>query len=77
LEGYQLNQLQMNACVEEMGYGRHPSQTQGDGLYQQLDCEPTLQIGYASFSLLNYSSWLTLVSTSVANIFFTRSEKHS
>ncbi|WJX53042.1 Agamous-like MADS-box protein mads4, variant 2 [Trifolium repens] len=46
LEGYQLNQLQMNACVEEMGYGRHPSQTQGDGLYQQLDCEPTLQIGY-------------------------------
>ncbi|KAK2438063.1 Agamous-like MADS-box protein mads4, variant 3 [Trifolium repens] len=46
LEGYQLNQLQMNACVEEMGYGRPPSQTQGDGLYQQLDCEPTLQIGY-------------------------------
>ncbi|XP_024628948.1 agamous-like MADS-box protein MADS4 isoform X2 [Medicago truncatula] len=45
LEGYQLNQLQMNACVEEMGYGRHPSQTQGDGLYQQLECEPTLQIG--------------------------------
>ncbi|CAJ2677555.1 MADS-box transcription factor 1-like isoform X2 [Trifolium pratense] len=49
LEGYQLNQLQMNACVEEMSYGRHPhpSQThQGDGLYQQLECEPTLQIGY-------------------------------
>nr|AFU81296.1 SEPALLATA3 [Medicago polyceratia] len=45
LEGYQLNQLQMNACVEEMGYGRHPSQAQGDGLYQQLECEPTLQIG--------------------------------
>lgn len=39
----------MNACVEEMGYGRHPGQNQGDGLFQQLECEPTLQIGYALF----------------------------
>ncbi|CAI8618527.1 unnamed protein product [Vicia faba] len=68
LEGYQLNQLQMNACVEEMGYGRHPSQNQGDGLFQQLECEPTLQIGYqhdpgsvvtAGPSMSNYmAGWL-------------------
>jgi len=30
-----------------MGYGRHPSQAQGDALFQPLECEPTLQIGYA------------------------------
>ncbi|XP_058760186.1 MADS-box transcription factor 1-like isoform X2 [Vicia villosa] len=68
LEGYQLNQLQMNACVEEMGYGRHPGQNQGDGLFQQLECEPTLQIGYqhdpgsvvtAGPSMSNYmAGWL-------------------
>ncbi|CAK8578427.1 unnamed protein product [Lathyrus sativus] len=68
LEGYQLNQLQMNACVEEMGYGRHPSQNHGDGLFQQLECEPTLQIGYqhdpgsvvtAGPSMSNYmAGWL-------------------
>ncbi|XP_050898051.1 agamous-like MADS-box protein MADS4 isoform X1 [Lathyrus oleraceus] len=68
LEGYQLNQLQMNACVEEMGYGRHPSQNHGDGLFQQLECEPTLQIGYqhdpgsvvtAGPSMSNYmTGWL-------------------
>lgn len=30
-----------------MGYGRHPAQAQGDALFQPLECEPTLQIGYA------------------------------
>ncbi|XP_004504400.1 agamous-like MADS-box protein MADS4 isoform X4 [Cicer arietinum] len=68
LERYQLNQLQMNHCVEEMGYGRHPSQTHGDGLFQQMECEPTLQIGYqadpgsvvaAGPSMSNYmAGWL-------------------
>ncbi|XP_027334663.1 MADS-box transcription factor 1 isoform X2 [Abrus precatorius] len=45
LEGYQINPLQMNPSAEDMGYGRHPGQTQGD-LFQPLECEPTLQIGY-------------------------------
>jgi len=47
LEGYQINPLQLNPGVEEMGYGRHPAQAQGDALFQPLECEPTLQIGYA------------------------------
>lgn len=46
LEGYQINQLQLNPSAEDMGYGRHPGQTQGDALFHPLECEPTLQIGY-------------------------------
>ncbi|XP_061338750.1 MADS-box transcription factor 1 isoform X3 [Gastrolobium bilobum] len=47
LEGYQINPLQLNLSAEDMGYGRHPGQThQGDALFQPLECEPTLQIGY-------------------------------
>ncbi|XP_020229784.1 MADS-box transcription factor 1 isoform X2 [Cajanus cajan] len=68
LEGYQINPLQLNPGVEDMGYGRHPSQTQGDALFQPLECEPTLQIGYqpdpvsvvtAGPSMSNYmAGWL-------------------
>ncbi|XP_027340532.1 MADS-box transcription factor 1-like isoform X3 [Abrus precatorius] len=68
LEGYQINPLQLNPSVEDMGYGRHPAQTQGDALFQPLDCEPTLQIGYqpdpvsvvtAGPSMSNYmAGWL-------------------
>lgn len=46
LEGYQINQLQMNASAEDMGYGRHPGQSQGDAIFQPMECEPTLQMGY-------------------------------
>nr|AAX13298.1 MADS box protein SEP3 [Lotus japonicus] len=46
LEGYQLNSLQLNPGVEDMGYGRHPAQTHGDAFYHSIECEPTLQIGY-------------------------------
>ncbi|KAE9601134.1 MADS-box transcription factor 1 [Lupinus albus] len=47
LEGYQINQLQLNPSVEDMGYGRHPChQDQGDHLFHQMECEPILQIGY-------------------------------
>ncbi|XP_027917207.1 MADS-box transcription factor 1 isoform X5 [Vigna unguiculata] len=68
LEGYQINPLQLNPGVEDMGYGRHPSQAQGDALFQPLECEPTLQIGYqpdpvsvvtAGPSMSNYmAGWL-------------------
>ncbi|CAL0329707.1 unnamed protein product [Lupinus luteus] len=69
LEGYQINQLQMNPSVEDMGYGRHPChQDQGDHLFHQMECEPTLQIGYqhdpvsvvtAGPSMSNYmAGWL-------------------
>ncbi|KAK7359357.1 hypothetical protein VNO77_01312 [Canavalia gladiata] len=68
LEGYQINPLQLNPSVEDMGYGRHPAQTQGDALFQPLECEPTLQIGYqpdpvsvvtAGPSMSNYmAGWL-------------------
>lgn len=49
LEGYQINPLQLNLSAEDMGYGRHPGQPQGDALFQPLDCEPTLQMGYFLF----------------------------
>ncbi|XP_040871162.1 K-box region and MADS-box domain-containing protein isoform X4 [Glycine max] len=68
LEGYQINPLQLNPGVEEMGYGRHPAQTHGEALFQQMECEPTLQIGYqpdpvsvvtAGPSMSNYmAGWL-------------------
>ncbi|XP_004502275.1 MADS-box transcription factor 1 isoform X2 [Cicer arietinum] len=46
MEGYQISSLQLNLSAEDMGYDRHPGQTHGDALFQQLECEPTLQIGY-------------------------------
>ncbi|KAL2343477.1 hypothetical protein Fmac_004762 [Flemingia macrophylla] len=68
LEGYEINPLQLNPSVDDMGYGRHPSQTQGDAVFQPLTCEPTLQIGYqpdtvsvvtAGPSMSNYmAGWL-------------------
>jgi hypothetical protein len=46
MEGYQINSLQLNLSAEDMGYGRqHPVHTQGDDLFQPIECEPTLQIG--------------------------------
>ncbi|KAE9610478.1 MADS-box transcription factor 1 [Lupinus albus] len=69
LEGYQINSLQLNPSVEDMGYGRHQGhETQGDHLFHQMECEPTLQIGYqpdpvsvvtAGPSMSNYmAGWL-------------------
>ncbi|XP_061363773.1 MADS-box transcription factor 1-like isoform X2 [Gastrolobium bilobum] len=68
LDGYQINQLQLNHGVEDMGYVRHPAQTHGDAIFQPLECEPTLQIGYqpdpvsvvtAGPSMSNYmAGWL-------------------
>ncbi|RHN69211.1 MADS-box transcription factor 1 [Medicago truncatula] len=48
MEGYQINSLQLNLSAEDMGYGRHhPGQNQGDhDVFQPIECEPTLQIGY-------------------------------
>ncbi|KAG4990023.1 hypothetical protein JHK82_032333 [Glycine max] len=46
LEEFQINPLQLNPSAEEMGHGRYPGQPQGHALFQPLDCEPTLQIGY-------------------------------
>ncbi|XVE92098.1 hypothetical protein REPUB_Repub01dG0067900 [Reevesia pubescens] len=47
VEGYQVNQLQLNPNPEDVGYGRQPAhQPQGDGFFHPLECEPTLQIGY-------------------------------
>ncbi|CAI0381283.1 unnamed protein product [Linum tenue] len=50
MEGYQIsNTLQLNPGPED--YGRHQAhhQPQGDGFFHPLDCEPTLQIGYAIY----------------------------
>jgi len=46
LEEYQINQFQVNPSGEDMGYDRHPGQQQADALFQPLECEPTLQMGY-------------------------------
>ncbi|XP_061990773.1 agamous-like MADS-box protein MADS4 isoform X1 [Rosa rugosa] len=47
-EGYNVHQLQLNANAEDVGYGRQQAhhQPQGEGFFQPLECEPTLQIGY-------------------------------
>lgn len=45
MEGSQLN-LQWQQNAQDMGYGRQTTQTQGDGFFHPLECEPTLQIGY-------------------------------
>nr|QOC60035.1 SEP3-family transcription factor TM5 [Solanum corneliomulleri] len=45
MEGSRLN-LQWQPNAQDVGYGRQTTQTQGDGFFHPLDCEPTLQIGY-------------------------------
>ncbi|CAN1313587.1 Agamous-like MADS-box protein MADS4 [Linum perenne] len=47
MEGYQIsNTLQLNTGPEEVDYGRHQAQPQGDhGFFHPLDCEPSLHIG--------------------------------
>ncbi|CAH2041066.1 unnamed protein product [Thlaspi arvense] len=46
LEGNQVNPLQWNPSVQDVGYSQQPAQPQGDGFFHPLECEPTLQIGY-------------------------------
>ncbi|KAL4319147.1 hypothetical protein GQ457_18G022720 [Hibiscus cannabinus] len=52
IEIYQVNSLQLNPNVEDVGYGRQPAHhhhhhhPQDDGFFHPLECEPTLQIGY-------------------------------
>nr|BAS04482.1 MADS box protein [Gentiana scabra] len=46
MEGNQLN-LQWNPNPhQDVGFGRQPTQPQGDGFFHALECEPTLHIGY-------------------------------
>ncbi|GMI70849.1 SEPALLATA3, AGAMOUS-like 9 [Hibiscus trionum] len=48
-ESYQVNSLQLHPNVEGVGYGRQPAHhppPQDGGFFHQLECEPTLQIGY-------------------------------
>ncbi|XAR64379.1 hypothetical protein NMG60_11024691 [Bertholletia excelsa] len=66
LEGNQVNPLQWNPSVQDVGYSQQPAQPQGDGFFHPLECEPTLQIGYqtepitvaAGPSVTNYMPWL-------------------
>ncbi|XP_050208169.1 agamous-like MADS-box protein MADS4 isoform X2 [Mercurialis annua] len=44
VDGYQA--MQLNHSAQEVEYGRQAAQSQGDGFFHPLDCEPTLQIGY-------------------------------
>uniref|UniRef100_A0A5B7A469 Uncharacterized protein n=2 Tax=Davidia involucrata TaxID=16924 RepID=A0A5B7A469_DAVIN len=46
LEGHQVNSLQWNPSVQDLEYVRQPAEHQGDAFFHQLECEPTLQIGY-------------------------------
>uniref|UniRef100_A0A2N9HFL7 K-box domain-containing protein n=1 Tax=Fagus sylvatica TaxID=28930 RepID=A0A2N9HFL7_FAGSY len=46
MEGYDLSSLQLNPNGNDMGYGRQPAQHHGDAFFHQLQCEPTLHIGY-------------------------------
>ncbi|KAK2663382.1 hypothetical protein Ddye_001956 [Dipteronia dyeriana] len=46
MEGYKVRSLQLNPTEEDVSYGRQPPQPYGDSFFHQLDCEPTLQIGY-------------------------------
>ncbi|KAG1370174.1 hypothetical protein COCNU_15G005400 [Cocos nucifera] len=46
-ESNQAGQQQVwDPTAHAVGYGRQPPQPQSDGFYQQIDSEPTLQIGY-------------------------------
>ncbi|KAK4377089.1 hypothetical protein RND71_003385 [Anisodus tanguticus] len=46
MEGSQIN-LQWQPNAQDVGYGRQTThQTQGNGFFHPLECEPTLQIGY-------------------------------
>lgn len=46
MEGNQIS-LQWNQNAQDVGYGRQHAQPQPDVFFHPLDCEPTLQIGYA------------------------------
>ncbi|CAL9136768.1 unnamed protein product, partial [Musa textilis] len=46
-EGNQANQQQLwDPNAHAVAYCRHQPQPQGDGFFQPIECEPTLQIGY-------------------------------
>nr|XP_018674215.1 PREDICTED: agamous-like MADS-box protein AGL9 homolog isoform X2 [Musa acuminata subsp. malaccensis]XP_018674216.1 PREDICTED: agamous-like MADS-box protein AGL9 homolog isoform X2 [Musa acuminata subsp. malaccensis] len=46
-EGNQANQQQLwDPNAQAVAYCRHQPQPQGDGFFQPIECEPTLQIGY-------------------------------
>ncbi|XP_065875445.1 agamous-like MADS-box protein MADS4 isoform X2 [Euphorbia lathyris] len=45
MEGYQVNPLQLTG-QDEVAFGRQGGQSQGEGFFHPLECEPTLQIGY-------------------------------
>ncbi|GMH02272.1 hypothetical protein Nepgr_004111 [Nepenthes gracilis] len=51
VEAIHATSLQWNSNGQEVGYGRQPSQLQGDGFFQPLECEPTLHIGFQSDSI--------------------------
>nr|ACU17977.1 unknown [Glycine max] len=51
LEGYQINPLQLNPGVEEMGYGRHPAQTHGEALFHKWSVSQRYKLG---ISLIQY-----------------------
>ncbi|KAA8528954.1 hypothetical protein F0562_033557 [Nyssa sinensis] len=46
LEGNQVNSLQWNPNAQEVEYVRQPAEPHADAFFHQLECEPTLQIGY-------------------------------
>ncbi|OAY77778.1 Agamous-like MADS-box protein AGL, partial [Ananas comosus] len=46
-ESNQASQQQVwDPNAHAVGYGRQAAQPQGDGFFQPIECEPTLQIGY-------------------------------
>ncbi|KAJ8451502.1 hypothetical protein Cgig2_018136 [Carnegiea gigantea] len=51
IEASQASSLQWSG--HEMVYDRQPSQPHPYGFFQPLECQPTLQIGYATYNLLN------------------------
>ncbi|GMH15110.1 hypothetical protein Nepgr_016951 [Nepenthes gracilis] len=46
LEVNQVTSMQWNPNVHDVGYGQQQAQSQGDGFFHPLECEPTLQIGF-------------------------------
>ncbi|XP_074588969.1 agamous-like MADS-box protein MADS4 [Curcuma longa] len=45
-ESTQANQQLWDPTAHAVAYGRQQPQPQGDGFFQPIECEPTLQIGY-------------------------------
>ncbi|KAG6531773.1 hypothetical protein ZIOFF_001096 [Zingiber officinale] len=45
-ESSQANQQLWDPSAHAVAYGRQQPQPQGDGFFQPIECEPTLQIGY-------------------------------